>query len=673
MIVKRVAIKPETDNVIEQARYALHLPKGIHPTEWERIAHYILDNNRKNIKRLDGWRITNCESNDLGLAAIEIRSTQALNTRSKAEKVYHMVFSFRDDEVPTKEQLTDIEDTLCTSIGYADHQRLSAVHRDTNNFHVHVIINKVHPTTYRNFGPYFDKITLQKTAKNLEIKHGLRKDNHEKKNTANSIVADIEARSGQLSFLTWIKNEAAADLKEALNWQDLHTCAVKYSLRIKKHGAGLVIGRSGKGRSLYVKASDVHKSLSFGSLEKKLGEFESPQKTIPMIKSEKKYQASPIQKHPNSSDLFKQYQDERKNSLATRTNLLKRLDVEDSEYITSLKDWYEKKRQFIKFSYKNPLQRKKAYQVLSEQQTKDLKDHLIIKDQKKQEIRNKTPLLRWNQYLIERAENGDEIAVAILRSNNQKNRRFISNLLGAKNTSEMRHIIMAELSPKVLNNGDVRYFLKDGSEIQDTKNNILIKTESTSAYAVALILASEKFLDQPISVQGNEKFMQQIAQLAGMKDFPIHFSDSKLETLRKNYLHTQKINKDKSLSLNFIFETPEIKDKEEILNADTALASALPTHQQAISEYIATRNKLRTKIVEIPLHREWTPKDIGSFKYAGRRRLGSGGEVILLKRFNEMLVKLIAPTQVKSRKIKVGESISIHPQENSFDNQKSRR
>ena len=40
-----------------------------------------------------------------------------------------------------------IEERFCNALGYAEHQRVSVVHHDTDNVHIHVAINKIHPRT----------------------------------------------------------------------------------------------------------------------------------------------------------------------------------------------------------------------------------------------------------------------------------------------------------------------------------------------------------------------------------------------------------------------------------------------------------------------------------------------------------------------------------------------
>ena len=83
------------------------------------------------------------------------------NPRSRADKNYHLVVSFPEGEKPTRAQMEDIEDTLCAAIGFAEHQRVSATHQNTDNWHLHIAINKVHPRTFRNVEPWTDHYRLQ--------------------------------------------------------------------------------------------------------------------------------------------------------------------------------------------------------------------------------------------------------------------------------------------------------------------------------------------------------------------------------------------------------------------------------------------------------------------------------------------------------------------------------
>lgn len=180
MIAKRIE-SGGGSNIARLTRYIVNAQGGLDPRSWEQTASYILDENAEvNDKgeKVGGVRVSNCFTDDPADATTLIQATQARNTRSKKDKTYHLVFSFPPGEKPPLDVLHDIEDELCASIGYADHQRISAVHIDTDHLHVHVAINKVHPTGHQNIEPYYDKQRLMEACERLEIKYDLERTNH---------------------------------------------------------------------------------------------------------------------------------------------------------------------------------------------------------------------------------------------------------------------------------------------------------------------------------------------------------------------------------------------------------------------------------------------------------------------------------------------------------------
>src|SRR5690349_16517083 len=113
-------------------------------------------------ERVGEVRIVNCEAQTLGAAVAEMLATQHLNTRARGDRTYHLIVSFQAGEQPTLEQLRTIEERICQALGLAEHQRVSVVHHDTDNLHMHVAINKIHPGTHRMHEPYLAYRTLAK-------------------------------------------------------------------------------------------------------------------------------------------------------------------------------------------------------------------------------------------------------------------------------------------------------------------------------------------------------------------------------------------------------------------------------------------------------------------------------------------------------------------------------
>ena len=81
-------------------------------------------------------------------------------------------------EILQSKVLKDIEKELMRTLGMEEHQRLSVTHTNTNNFHMHIAINKIHPITKHIINPHKSKIKINNKAAELEVKHKLQKTNH---------------------------------------------------------------------------------------------------------------------------------------------------------------------------------------------------------------------------------------------------------------------------------------------------------------------------------------------------------------------------------------------------------------------------------------------------------------------------------------------------------------
>ena len=117
------------------------------------LVGYITDAQDKT-ERLGLVTMTNCEAGTVQAAIDEVLATQHLNTRAQGDKTYHLLIGFAPGENPSAEVLGAIEARLCAGLGYADHQRISAVHHDTDHLHLHIAINKIHPTRHTLHEPF---------------------------------------------------------------------------------------------------------------------------------------------------------------------------------------------------------------------------------------------------------------------------------------------------------------------------------------------------------------------------------------------------------------------------------------------------------------------------------------------------------------------------------------
>jgi hypothetical protein len=77
-------------------------------------------------------------------AAIEMEAVAALSVRCR-DPVYHLIIAYAKHERPTREQVVSDAERLLKAIGMEKHQYVLAAHKDTDDFHAHVIANRVGP------------------------------------------------------------------------------------------------------------------------------------------------------------------------------------------------------------------------------------------------------------------------------------------------------------------------------------------------------------------------------------------------------------------------------------------------------------------------------------------------------------------------------------------------
>lgn len=287
----------------------------------EGLVGYMTDDQGNEI-RVGEVTITNCHATTADWAAVEMKAVQAMNKRAVSDKTYHMIVSFREDENPDPATLRKIEDRLCAALGFAEHQRISVVHRDTDNLHLHIAINKIHPRTYRLHEPYYDHRTRSKVCAELEVEFNLQRDNHTaRKHVAEANAANMTARTGIGSLLAWIKETCQTDLEKAATWEAFHGVLRANGLRIRQRANGFVFVA---GDGTMCKASSVSRPLSMPALLARLGPLPAPEPR-PAMQAEseeskpiRSYQRAPAGFRVDTTALYAAYQAERASARALK-------------------------------------------------------------------------------------------------------------------------------------------------------------------------------------------------------------------------------------------------------------------------------------------------------------------------------------------------------------------
>ena len=255
-----------------------------------------------------GWvAVTNCHSATPDAAAREVLATQARNTRAKSDKTYHLIVSFRPGEHVEEATCRAIEARLCDGLGLGTHQRVSALHYDTDSLHLHIAINKIHPTKYTIHNPYYDHPKLGQLCTALEQEHGLAPDNHcPRQRGAACRAADMERHGGLESLLGWIRRTCQEQILAARSWIDLHQVLQTHGLALRERGTGFVVMAT---NGTAVKASSIDPSCSRPKLEQRLGGYTPPNASKTVEPPAKTYAKAPLPCHMDTTRLYARYRE----------------------------------------------------------------------------------------------------------------------------------------------------------------------------------------------------------------------------------------------------------------------------------------------------------------------------------------------------------------------------
>jgi len=235
---------------------------------------------------------------DLRTVADEMEGVTSLNPRCK-DAVCHYELSWPPGERPSRPQWADSALHTLNALGYQGHQFLIVAHDDKRHFHIHIMVNKVHPGSLRALTPYRNWLTLDAAVRFLEAKYGwahtpgmTRWDEESKQAVCTSrsernalrsarqqptgAAAKFEHYHDEESLQTYIRREMAPRVRQLLirgnvTWDDLHILLSKAHLRLEKGESGgyTVLATD---HNIRVKASDVFRSNFAGKVNRQTTE-----------------------------------------------------------------------------------------------------------------------------------------------------------------------------------------------------------------------------------------------------------------------------------------------------------------------------------------------------------------------------------------------------------------
>ncbi|EHY0514462.1 relaxase/mobilization nuclease domain-containing protein [Campylobacter jejuni] len=475
------------------------------------LVDYMLDKNNE-MDKVEGYHFTNCSFDNDEDNINEIINTQKLNTTTKQDKTLHLVVSFQEDEKPTLEILQTIEEEIAKSLGMSDHQRLSVIHSNTNNLHIHIAINKVNPHTLKVINPYNDVRILQETAMKLEKKYNLKLDNHISQKDKQSNKYNIHTMN--CNFETWVKEKLSKQVDlmlkdEKTTFKDIKQLLAKYDLEFRERRKGFVI--ASKSEKLFCKASSIHRELSKQALEKRFKELDLKQEkeNTEKIEEEKQEIKERYQrpKKETSKALWEKYlriENEKKAELDKELRMLK---LRRNEFKTSIPS--------MKFS-------KETF--------KHVKNQRMIFKNKQKELYQKYKRVSYRDFLISESLSGNEEATRALRRSKTK-------------INENENTLSSEQEkPKIFENVD--YITKEGYAVYKSGfNKAIDKGEMLKVSLIngkddkefllnSLLMAIDRFGNH-LNITGDENFKRNILEVANDYNLNVSFTDPQMQKIQE--------------------------------------------------------------------------------------------------------------------------------------------
>lgn len=527
-------------------------------------------------------RATNFGSTDdhnLDLAIAEAEAAQAMNTRSKTDHNYHIIVSFQEGEIPTSEILAGVEAKLADRLGLGEHHRISALHKDTDNQHLHIVFNLVHPDTGRKTTPHRDYYTFSYVARECEIEYGLGRDNgmhyitHEgeikpdpsRTKNARSLSEPaklMEAHRGIKSFQTWIKEDVSIKLRATLNdpdvsWEKVHETLDKHNLELVKRGKGMaLVDKDNPG--LASKASQAGRFFSAAQLEAKLGAYE-PAGTDRGDRKDQavtRYVEQPTaaanqQRREKQADLYKAYSAEKADHAERKRGAWEAQRESEKARYAALAANARTQRAEIKAGAGTVAERQSALKLAA-------MDRVLKEQQLREQIASERAALRaefgraenYRQFVSRRAQEGDEAALSALRGMKpdtvERDKLAGDATIRSSRPAEPQDVIEKgplykghKITHQVHRNSDVSYSLDGRLALRDEGRVIRVhENKDADTIELGLRLAQKKY-GEKITLTGDDEFKALAVRTAVERGVKVSFVDPSLEAMRLRLVDEQ--------------------------------------------------------------------------------------------------------------------------------------
>lgn len=228
-------------------------------------------------------------------------------------------------------------------------------------------------------------------------------------------AATIEAQAGQESFESYAKRHKVKileALEHTAHWQGLHEVLKAHGLGLKPHGNGLVITDLHGAHT--TKASTVDRTLSAKRLQERLGEFQPYRNLLP-VQELSHYEAVPLHRSPERGELYSRY----KSGIEKRKIRLTEIKEREDRQLEAIRQERVTKRQEIEGMGIHKRNRCNLLTLARKHEKEAIAKAKLAFQTERQSVRQDTPYTSWQDFLKLEAGNGNEVALAVLRSRSE--------------------------------------------------------------------------------------------------------------------------------------------------------------------------------------------------------------------------------------------------------------
>ena len=467
------------------------------------------------------------------VTAAEMEALALENTRS-TDPVFNCVLSWRENEIPTREQTDEAVEIVLKELGLEGCQTHFALHRNTENLHLHICVNRIDPETYKARDPAhgWTKKALEKAARKIELAQGweiersgryivtengeiqekIREPNRLK---LSQTARDIEAHTGEKSAERIGQETAAPIIRGAKTWEELHQKLAEHGIVFERKGSGAVlhIGET------VIKASQAGRDISLSKLEKRLGEYceRNTSTTLSALKSEAIERVEAVPTVKRSWEDYRKAKDEYlKGKKETLSELRKRHEDERKSLFGKQR---EERSALFGVSWKG--KGAELNQHRSIMAAKQQNEKLGLSDQHREERKKLRKrffhqLPSFKKWLT--MENDLEL-LPMYRYSDQ----LVLFAADGNDNGTPKKFDLRDYSPILGNKRDGVMYCKGGKNIADFidygKRIVVADKFDELSVLAALQLASQKWGN--IQISGSEEYKRLCARLAGKHGFKI--------------------------------------------------------------------------------------------------------------------------------------------------------